>query len=120
MSEAYPNATADDEVAQIWVFDLGDGPTFGNALERHREPGLRIGVVHFRGLQEGGDSCPCPAAAVAAREQRGLARDGLTPDLPLDDVGINLNAAVDEEAFKSFGRRWLPVRARPKRPGYGP
>jgi hypothetical protein len=83
-------------------FDLGDGPTFGNALERQREPGLRICVVHFRGLQEGSDSCPCPAAAVAAREQRVLARDCLRPDRPLDDVGVNINATVDEEAFKNF------------------
>src|SRR5213082_2765423 len=46
--------------------------------------------------------CRRVANAVAAREQRVLARDCLRPDRPLDDAGINLNAAVDEEAFKSF------------------
>src|SRR3982750_3971779 len=43
-----------------------------------------------------------PAAAVAAREERVLARDCLRPDRPLDDVGIDLDTAVDEEAFENF------------------
>jgi hypothetical protein len=39
---------------------------------------------------------------VAAGEERVLARDCLRPDRPLDDIGIDLNTAVDEEAFENF------------------
>ena len=39
---------------------------------------------------------------VAAREQHAFARDCLRPDRPHDDVGIDLNTAVDEEAFENF------------------
>ncbi|RJE82399.1 hypothetical protein D3P04_19915 [Paracoccus onubensis] len=72
----------------------------GDAFEGLRQPGRRIDVVHLAGLQEGGDGGPCAATAVRASEEAVLASDGLGPDGPLDDVGVEFNQAVGQEALE--------------------
>lgn len=68
-------------------FDLRDRPALRDPLESLREPGVRIDIVHLRGLQKRGDGRPGPAAAMAARKERIFSCDGLRPDCPLDGVG---------------------------------
>lgn len=64
------------------------------------EPGERIDTIHFAGLQKGRDSRLCVSAAVAACEERILSDDCLGPDCPLDDIGVDLDAAVGQEALE--------------------
>jgi hypothetical protein len=61
---------------------------------------MRIDVIHLRGLQQRGDGCPGPATAVAASEQSIFSREGLRPDRPLDGIGVDLDAAVAQEALE--------------------
>ena len=76
--------------------DLRDRLALRDPFESLREPGMRIDVIHFRGLQQCGDGRPGPAAAMAAREERIFSCDG-----SLDDVGVDLDAAVAQEALES-------------------
>src|SRR5579884_1783737 len=62
------------------------------------EVGLGIDAVEFAGLDEGGEDCPVLATAVGAREQRILAVERERADRTLDDVGVDLDAPVIEEA----------------------
>jgi hypothetical protein len=47
------------------------------------EPGVRIDVIHLRGLQQCGDGCPNPATAVAAGEDKAPTewRDLINPNI---------------------------------------
>ena len=80
--------------------DLGAWPLVGDALEGLGQPRCWIDVVHPACLQEGGDSGPRAAASVRSGEEAVLARDGLGPDGAFDDVGVELDQAVGQEAFE--------------------
>jgi len=62
------------------------------------EVGVRVDAVQLAGLDERGDDGPVLAPAVGAGEERILSGEGEWPDRTLDDVGIELDAPVIEEA----------------------
>lgn len=80
--------------------DVAVGPTVGDALEGDCEPGLRIDAIELGGGQKGSDGGPGSATPIGAGEERILAGDGLGPDGALDGVGVDLDAAIAEEALK--------------------
>jgi len=63
------------------------------------KPSLGIDGIHFCRLQH---RRPCPSAAVAAGEEAVLPDDGLGSDRPLNNVGVNLDAAVGQEALEEL------------------
>ncbi len=69
-----------------------------NAGDDVDEIGLRVDTVELGGFDERGDDGPVLGAAVATREQCILAIQSDRPDGALDDVGVDLDAAVVEEA----------------------
>src|SRR5882672_10889044 len=69
--------------------------------------GLRIDAVHLAGFDERGNDRPVLATAVGAGEEVVLAAERDRTDRTLDDIGIDLDAAVIEEAGKA-----LPARER--------
>jgi hypothetical protein len=71
------------------VDDLRDG---------RREKGVGINIVEFASLDQRSDHGPMFCAAIGAGEQRILAIEGDRPDPTFDDLGVNLNAAVVDEA----------------------
>jgi hypothetical protein len=62
--------------------------------------GLRM--VNRSRLQKCGDGCPRPATAIATREERFLSRYYLGSDGPFDNVGIDFDTTVEEEAPESL------------------
>ncbi len=80
--------------------DLAAGPAICEALERLRQPGLGIDRIHLCSLQQRRDCRPCLAAAVAAGKETVFSCDRLRSDRSLDDVGVELDTAVREEAFE--------------------
>ena len=72
--------------------------TVDEAGEDVGEIGFGIDVVEFAGLDERGEDRPMLAAAVGAGEQCILSIEGERTDGAFDDVGIDLDAAVIEEA----------------------
>lgn len=50
--------------------DPRDRPALRDPFESLREPGVRIDIVHLRGLQKLGNGRPGPAATMAARKER--------------------------------------------------
>jgi hypothetical protein len=66
--------------------------------ENIREIAERIDVVEFTGLDQRCDGGPMVGAAVRAGEQ-------MRPDRPLDDIEIDLDTAVGEEAFENIAPR---------------
>ena len=87
-----------DLAVEMAVDDLG---------EHVGEIGVRIDAVELAGLDQRGDDRPVFPAAVGAGEERILAIEGDRADRALDRVGVDLDAAVVEEAGES-----LPVRER--------
>ena len=71
------------------------------------EIGLRVDAVELAGLDQRSDDGPVLGAAVGAGEQSVLAIERDRPDGALDDVVVDLDAAVVEEA-----RQALPARQR--------
>ncbi|AJA65714.1 UNVERIFIED_ORG: hypothetical protein M2195_004325 [Bradyrhizobium japonicum] len=57
-------------------------------------------IREIRSLQQCCDGRPGSSAAVAAREQAILSCNCLRSDGALDDVGVELDAAVEQEAFE--------------------
>ncbi len=70
------------------------------------KPGLRIDGIHLCCLQERRDRRPGPAAAVAASEEAIFPGDGLGSDSSLDNVGVELDAAVGQEALEYVATRY--------------
>jgi hypothetical protein len=66
---------------------------------------LRIDGVEFAGLDQRGDDRPVLGAAVGTSEERILAIEGDGADRPFDDVGVDLDAAVLEEAGEPLPSR---------------
>ena len=61
---------------------------------------MRLNAIEFAGLDQRGDDRPVLAAAVGAGEECvfTVKRDG--PDASLHDVGVDLDAAIVEEAVR--------------------
>ena len=68
------------------------------------EVGLRVDAVQLAGLDERGEDRPVLGAAVGAGEESVLAVEGEGPDGALDGVGVDLDAAVVEEAVRPSQR----------------
>ena len=61
------------------------------------EIALRIDAVQLAGLDQGGQDGPVLAAAVGAGEEGVLAVERDWPDGALNDIGVDLDAAIVEE-----------------------
>jgi hypothetical protein len=72
----------------------------------------RVDVIQFTGFDQGGDGGPMPGAAVRTCEQCILSIERDRAHRTLDDVVIQFDAAVAEEARKQFRR----AATRSKRP----
>ena len=70
---------------------------------------LRIDGVHLAGFDERGDDRPMLAAAVGASEEMIFAPERDRPDCARDDIGVDFDAAVVEEATNYY--KPSPVRA---------
>ena len=66
---------------------------------------LRIDRVEFAGLDQRGDDRSVLAAAAGTGEERILASEGDGADRPFDEVGVDLDAAVVEEAGEPLPSR---------------
>ena len=62
------------------------------------EVGVRVDAVELRGFDERGDRRPVFATAVGAGEERVLSIEGDGADTAFHDVGVDLDAAIVEEA----------------------
>ena len=69
------------------------------------EIGVRIDGVEFAGFDQRCDDRPMLAAAIGAGEERILPIQCDGPDAALDDIGIDLDAAVVEEAGETVPAR---------------
>ena len=67
-------------------------------VEDVSEVGLRFDAVELASLDKRGDDGPVFSAAVGAGEERVLAIERNGTDGALDDVGVDLDAAVIQEA----------------------
>jgi hypothetical protein len=85
--------------------EIAAWPAIGDALKGLGEPGLRINVVHLGCLKECRDRRPGPATTIAACEETVLSRDRLGPDGALNDVAVELDRAVGQEAFEDGATR---------------
>ena len=62
--------------------------------------GLAVDAIQFASLDQRGEHGPVLRTVVVAGEERILARERLRPHGAFDDVGVQINAAVVEEADK--------------------
>ena len=69
------------------------------------EVGIRIDAVKLRGFDQRGDCRPVLSTAVGAGEERVFPIEGDWSDRAFDHVGVDLDAAVVEEAAKSSPTR---------------
>jgi hypothetical protein len=73
----------------------------GQTLDDVLEVGVGLDVVELRGRDEGRDDRPPVGAAVRSGKQVVLAAKRDRADRPLDRVGVELDAAVVEEAVST-------------------
>jgi hypothetical protein len=73
-----------------------------DAREDVGEIGLRVNAVQLTSLDQRSEDGPMLAAAIRSGEERVLAIEGDRPDGALDDVGVDLDPAVIEEANKAI------------------
>ena len=97
------------------LVDVAVGMAVDDPGEDVGEVGERIDAVQLAGLDQRGDGGPMLGAAVGAGEQRILAVERDRADGALDDVVVDLDAAVVEEAGQALpsatGRSGSPRRA---------
>jgi hypothetical protein len=79
------------------VVDLRVGMTIDDLRQRVGDVGLRIDAVELACFDERRDRRPVLAATIPTREESVLAVERHGPDGSLDDVGVNLDAAVVNE-----------------------
>ena len=84
------------------IVDLAIRVAFDDPGEDVGEIAERLDVVQLAGFDERGDGCPVFGAAVGAGEEGVLAVERDWADSALDDVGIDLDAAIVEEAREPF------------------
>ena len=68
-------------------------------------PGIRIDAVQFAGLDERNDDRPVFSAAVGTREERVLAIESDRTDCALNDIGVDLDAAVVNKEGQAVPKR---------------
>ena len=73
-------------------------PEIDELGEHVGEVGLRIDAVEFAGFDERGDAGPVLGALIVTGEERIFAIEDNGTDSALDDIGVELDAAVVEEA----------------------
>ena len=83
------------------LVDAGRRPAVDELGENVGGPGERIDGVEFAGLEKRGNHGPSRRASIVAGEQRVFSCQGQTADRTLDRVGIDLDAAVFEEAAQA-------------------
>lgn len=66
------------------------------------EVGLRVDVVEPASLNDRGDDCPMFSSAIGAGKERILAIEGNRTNGTLDDVGVDFDGAVIDEADESI------------------
>lgn len=76
----------------------------GDAFQGLCQPGCGVYIVHFAGLEEGGDGGPCAAAAVRSGEEAVLASDGLGP--PSSTYAPFLPPKFDSKSAKRLKALW--------------
>ena len=89
------------------IVDLAVGMAVDDLGDDVGEVGVRFDAEELAGLDQRGDDGPMLAAAVGAGEECVLAVQRDRPDRAFDDVGVDLDAAVVEEAGEP-----LPARER--------
>src|SRR5438132_14434495 len=80
------------------LVDALDRMACDNLGEYVAQIGLRIDAVHLAGFDERGDDRPVVTTAIGAGEEVVLAAKCDRTDRTLDDIGVDLDAAVVEEA----------------------
>ena len=83
------------------VVDLALSVAFDDAGDDVGEVALRLDGVELCGFDERGDHGPVLGPTVGASEEGVLAVESDRPDRPFDDVRIDLDAAVVEEATEA-------------------
>ena len=83
------------------LVDPVDRMIVSDASEDVSEIRLWVDAVQLAGLDQRGVDCPVLGAAIGSCEERILAIEGDRADGALDDVGIDLDPAVIEEADKA-------------------
>ena len=78
--------------------DTGGRMTVGEPGERVRQPFVRVDDIELAALDERGHHRPVVAAFIRASEQRVFAIEGQRPDAALDDVAVEIDAPVVDEA----------------------
>ena len=73
-------------------------PEINQASEAIGEPGLGIDITQFGGLDERSENGPILGTVIMTREQSILTRQSLRAHGTLDDVGVEFDAAIVEEA----------------------
>lgn len=86
------------------VIQAAVGVPIDQAGEHVGQIGLWPDAVEFAGLDQGGKHGPVLAAGLGSGEEGILAVQGQGPDGALDDVGVELDAAVVEEAAEASHR----------------
>lgn len=66
------------------------------------EIGVGIDAAQFAGLDERGDGGPIRSTCVGTREERIFAIESNRTDPALDDIGVDLDAAIVEEACETL------------------
>src|SRR6185436_17983229 len=79
--------------------------TCDDLCEHVAQIGLRIDAVHFASFDERGNDRPMLAATVGASEEMVLAAERDRTDRTLDDIGVDVDAAVIKEAGKTIPAR---------------
>jgi hypothetical protein len=74
------------------------------------EVGLRIDGIEFAAFDQGCGDCPMLGSAIGAGEERILPVQCYRPDAALDDIAIDLDPPVVDEAGQTVPTRELPQR----------
>lgn len=90
---------------QEFVETVG-GVSVDHALKDVGEVCVRLDVIELRGFDQRTQDRPAITSAVAAREEMVLAAESHGTNGALDGVGVELYAAIVEEADQSLPARW--------------
>ena len=87
--------------------DAIDGVAIHHPREHVAQVSVRFDIVQLAGFDQGADDCPSIAATVAAGNEMILASERHGRDSTLNWIGVELDAAIVEEAGQA-----LPARER--------
>jgi hypothetical protein len=80
-------------------------PEVDEPEENIGEIGLRVDALEFAGFDQRRDTCPILGPAIVTGKKSILSRKRLRAHRTLDDVGVEIDAAVIEEASQAFPMR---------------